>query len=272
MMGGEGSTRQTTTYRAFIVPEAPIVAGEPASLDVQIVDQFGKPFTDFETLSFGRFSYKMFFAVASRDLTFMEADPLLLGLGNMMSGAAGAGGMMGSGAADNTGANPLKAPADEGRIKVQVVFPSDGQYIAFLDFRPRGGDTISLAVPIKIGAAGVKTTTLTPDTSFSSTVGNLLVTMHLDGTLKAGQDNSISFTATDSEGQSRNEDIDMFSGYRCNLYVIDEKSTILLRPDLVDRSKLQFLVNFPKPGKYKVWFDYIYENKSEQVSFVLDVK
>jgi hypothetical protein len=192
----------------------------------------------------------------------------------MMSGVSGAGGMMDSGAAaqNNTEANPLKAPADEGTTKIQVVFPSDGQYIAFLDFRPRDGNKISLVVPIKVGSAGVKTTMLTPDTSFSRSVGKLLVTMHLDGTLKTGQDNSISFTATDPAGQSRNEEIDMFSGYRCNLYVIDEKSTILLRPDLVDRSKLQFSVNFPKPGKYKVWFDYIYENKSEQISFVLDVK
>ncbi len=51
MMGSDGSSRQTSSYRAFIVPEAPIVAGEPASLDVEILDQFGKPFTDFEVNS-----------------------------------------------------------------------------------------------------------------------------------------------------------------------------------------------------------------------------
>ncbi len=48
----------------------------------------------------------------------------------------------------------LNAPVDEGKTKVQVIFPSDGQYIAFLDFVPRGGKKISLAVPIKVGAGG----------------------------------------------------------------------------------------------------------------------
>jgi len=127
-------------------------------------------------------------------------------------------------------------------------------------------------VPVKVEAGGSSAAQLTPDTSFTRSVGDLQVSLQLDGTPRSGQDQAISFVATDSKGQSQNEVIDMSSGYRCNLYVIDEKSTIFLRPNLADRSKLQFSVNFPKPGKYKLWFDFVYANRPEQISFVLDVK
>ena len=81
--------------------------------------------------------------------------------------------------------------------------------------------------------------TLTPDTSLTRPVADLLVSLQLNGTLKAGQENLLSFTAIDSKGHSRNEEIELLSGNECALYVIDEKSTTFLRPDLTDRGKLQ---------------------------------
>ena len=30
-------------------------------------------------------------------------------------------------------------------------------------------------------------------------------------------------------------------------------------------------VSFPKPGTYKVWFEFIHENRIKQISFVVDV-
>ena len=180
--------------------------------------------------------------------------------------------MGGSSAQATPVASQLNAPVDEGKINIEVTFPTDGQYIAFVDFRPSGGNNISLAVPIKVGAVRATAITLTPDTSLTRPVGDLLVTLQLNGALVAGQDNLLSFTTIDSKGQSRNEEIELLSGNECALYVIDEKSTTFLRPDLTDRGKLQFSVNFPKPGKYKVWFDFIYANKQRQISYVLDVK
>jgi hypothetical protein len=166
----------------------------------------------------------------------------------------------------------LKPPVNDGSTEVKVTFPTDGQYIAFVDFRPLGGNKVTLAVPIKVGTAATTATTLAPDTSFTRPVADLLVSLQLDGTLQSGQENKLSFTVVDPKGQSRNEDILMLSGNQADLYAIDEKATTFLRQSLVDPNQLQFSVNFPKPGRYKIWFDFLYQSQPEQISFVLDVK
>jgi hypothetical protein len=272
-----GRLPRSISYRASIVPNAPIVAGVSTPLEIRIVDKYGQPFSDFETVGFGRFSYNIFLAVASRDLTFMEADPLLLGLDNLMAGAGGgSGGSMSMGSAPTTQGsptpNPLNPPVDTGTIKIQAVFPKDGQYIAFLEFWPRGGVQKTLLVPIQVGSATTPDATLTADPSLVQEVDNLKITLSTNGSLKAGEPQFLNFTAIDPAGQLRNEEIEMLSGYRCNLYVLNEKLTTFLKPELINRQNLQFSVDFPKPGIYKIWFEFIYANRLQQVSYILEVK
>lgn len=278
MMSGGGPVK--TTYRAFIDSGAPIVAGVSTPLKIRVVDQFGKPVTNFETQylgSYSRFPYNIYLGVASRDLTFMEADPLVIGLDNLMSGVASGspmntGGMGGAPAGATAVPNNLKGPADDGSTKVFVTFPTDGQYVAFVNFQPLGGNKITLEAPIKVGTGVVPASALTPDTSFTRPAGDLVVSLQLDKALIAGQDTKITFNAVDAEGQSRNAEIAMFSGNQADLYAIDEKLTTFIRQPLADPNNLQFTVNFPDPGRYKIWFDFQYENQPEQVSFVLDIK
>ena len=62
-MAAAGSIRSTTTYRAFIDNKTPIVKGVLTPVDIRIVDQFGKRFTDFDPSNFGQL---VTVAVASR--------------------------------------------------------------------------------------------------------------------------------------------------------------------------------------------------------------
>jgi len=274
-----GKQPKPTSYTASIIPQAPIIAGISSPLNIQIKDQYGQVVTDFETLNFGRFTYNVYLAVASRDLTFMEADPLLQNLDDLMAvgmgGLVGGGQMMGSGAPAAQappGADQLTGPVDNGTIKINVTFPTDGQYIAFLDFWPRGGEQVMKTVPIQVGSPGSPNTPIITETSLVQNIGDLSVTLKYSDVLKAGEYTYFYFDAVNFAGETLTEQIEMLSGYRVIAYVIDEDLTTFLRPEIIDRSKLQFSINFPKPGKYKVWFDFIYTNQPQQVSYILEVK
>jgi hypothetical protein len=269
-----GRVPKPTSYRLFVIPQKPIVAGVSTPLDIQIVDQYGQPFTDFEKINFGQFSYYVSLAVVSHDLNFMEADPLLLNLDDLMaSGMAGVGsGMMGSGSSAPQPVSSSSAMQTPITIKPEVVFPAEGQYVVFVDFWPRAGNEVTLSVPIEVGSALTPAAALTPDPSLTQTVGDLSVTLKYNGVLTAGQYQYINFEAVNSAGQSKTAEIEMVSGYRLNMYAVDESLSTFLKPDIISRRLLQFSVNFPRPGRYKVWFNFMDAGQPRQVSYILDVK
>ena len=108
--------------------------------------------------------------VASRDLNFLAdhvADP-----GPGLPGAAGVGAWVGS--------RPVRPAREDWRVRFRsatVIFPCAGQYVVFVDFWPRGGDQVDLAVPVTVGSAKTPAATLTPDASPTQTVGDLRITL-----------------------------------------------------------------------------------------------
>jgi hypothetical protein len=96
--------------------------------------------------------------------------------------------------------------------------------------------------------------------------------MKTEGELKAGQYNYIAFETRDDQGQLQSQKIAQLSGSHLGLYIIDESATTFLRPDFIKRNDLQFSVWFPKPGRYKAWFEFTTDNTIQQISYVLDVK
>ena len=152
-----------------------------------------------------------------------------------------------------------------------IVFPVEGQYVAFVEFRPLGGELVTQAVPIDVGSVKTPGAALEPNASPTQTIAGLQITLQTRGPLLAGQDSVIYFEAVDKAGEVRTAEVDMESGAFCHLYLIDEQLTTFLRPDFFDRNNLEFAVEFPKPGKYKAWFEFRFQGKSLQAPFVLDV-
>ena len=113
---------------------------------------------------------------------------------------------------------------------------------------------------------------LVPDTNFSRTVADIQVNLRYDGALKSGQYHYITFEVVDANGQVISEDVGINSGSWCNLYIIDENLKTFFRPDFIDHRDLEFTVNFPEPGKYKVWFEFLYDGRKQHVSYVLEVE
>jgi len=278
----------TLSLRALIGTAKPLVAGVPTQLDVKIVDQADTPFTDYELGGYGRFIYYAYMAVVPRDLTTLEATPLFMDpnsvseqLSGVRNGAAGAGGMGGGMGGQAAAANAETQPSSpltttrqvlfENRaIPPTIVFPTDGQYVAFVNFQPRGGDPVSLTIPIEVGTAKTPTGTLTPDQSLTQSLDDLRITLNTGGPLKAGQATPLTIEAIDAEGLVHTPEIEMMSGARLSLYIIDETLTTFLVATIIEPTNLKFTATFPKPGRYKIWFDFRYQGP-QQVAFVVEV-
>ena len=269
----EATAAPTYIYQAVLDQKEPIVAGKRTALNIQIVDEFGKVVNDLEARGYGKLIYYAYIAVASRDLSSLQADPVVVDpffIPIILQGME-----------EMNPANPTDMPpgtamplTDKEDIKLQpkFVFPSDGQYILFVDIRPPHGDPLTLTVPIDVGTAKTQAAVLTPDTELTKSVGDVKVTLKVDGELKAGKSINLVFEVVDAQGKVITEEIEPQSGENCVVYVIDEEMKMFLRPDFTDHAQLQFSVNFPNPGKYKLWFEFISGDQPQQTEFVLDVK
>ncbi|MBI5352945.1 MAG: copper-translocating P-type ATPase [Chloroflexi bacterium] len=259
-------------YHAVLDEKQPIMSGMPVTLNIQILNQFGNPLTDFAPNQFGRIVYYAYVAVVPRDLTSMQAEPVVTDPFAM--GVLGGMGGMGSSADATPQPKPSAAEQQSTPVYIQpvVTFPEDGQYVVFVDFQPSGGNKMTLVLPVDVGSAQTKPAVLPAGESLTQPSGDLMMTLKHDGILKAGQPAIFTFDAMDAQGNLISGEINLSSGSHLTLYAIDEGLTTFLRPELIDPNSLQFSTTFPNPGKYKVWFEYRYANKSQQVAFVIDVK
>jgi P-type Cu+ transporter len=261
-----GITRPTTTYRAFFTPLQPLISGIPIPVEIKIVDQFGKRFTDFD-MSVGGLS--VYFTVAKNDLSSLNTWKQTLN----PSSAGGMGGGGGMGASAPAG-QPTPVPKNKA-MKYNLLFPSDGQYLLYVSFFPRNQEAVNLRLPITVGADKGRSSgkspkaVLTPDLSLTQVVNDLKITMNTSGALKAGQYNYLSFEVLDSNNQVRTEQMQLLSGDQVSLVILDESTNIYLRPDILNRHKLQYSVYFPKPGMYKVWFSF-YNVDTVGINFPLE--
>ncbi|MBI5965303.1 MAG: heavy metal translocating P-type ATPase [Chloroflexi bacterium] len=270
----QGGITPFAIYHAVANNEEQIKAGTSIPLDIQILDQFGNPLTEFEFSKFGNYYSYAYVAVVPRNLASIQAVPMVVDP-YVAAINRGGGGMsaMGTPAPNNNTDNNNQMTLEPLKIQPEVVFPANGQYIVFVDFAPRGGNPKTLTLPVDVGSVKTDPITLVPDTNISKQSGDLLISLKSDGTLTAGQPENINFEVADSQGQVRTGDVGVMSGFYINFYAVNEKLTAFLRPELVDRNNLQYSITFPKPGRYKTWFEFTYGGRSKyQVSFVLDVK
>lgn len=157
------------------------------------------------------------------------------------------------------------------KIQPEFVFPAEGQYVLFTDFWPANADMVKLSVPLKVGFARTPAAALSPDESFTRQVDGAKVTLKFSQPLKADQYNYLTFEAVDAQGKLLSDYIQRVSGALCDLEIVDENLKIYLQPDFVNRRKLQYSVNFPKPGLYKLWFTFKY-HQTDVIEYVVEVK
>jgi len=233
-MRGGGSVSQPTTYRVFVETGGTIVPGQPWPLIITILDQFGKPFTGFDT-SGGR---PVDITMVRRDLAYIVETTLM--------------------------------PKADGVLRPKMVFPAEGQYVVFVGFKPLGGDEVRSTASFVVGTATTPAAVLTSNASVVQT-GNMRLDLKFDGPLTVNQPVNLNFEATDLQGLPLSE-MDAIPLGEGQVVIVDEALTTLLRPGFTDDQTLQFSATFPRPGKYKVWLSFWNPAQRQQVSFVVDVR
>jgi hypothetical protein len=235
-----------------------IVAGSPTGLDIKAYDPNGGRFTDFDNSVQGR---DVIIALVPRDLGSLTIESLIPGVESNTTSSEMT---MSSGGAP-------AALVGDGSIRPKIIFPGEGQYTLFVDFWTRTSGEVVSSIPLRVGTGNTPMPTLTPDASLTRTVADLQVRLIAGAALIANQYIYLSFEVVDSRGVNQSDNIQVMSRDSLQLYVVDEQLTTFMRPDFVNRHKLQYSVYFPKPGIYKLWLSFLYPDE-KQVEYVVEVK
>jgi len=262
------------SYTGEIVSNAPLFSGESVPLEIKVLDQAGMPLTSFEMERYGKFASFAYVAIASRDLSYFYAEPMIV---ENNSGGMSALGMRKIDEQVSVSVTPQpmddsQAEMSDFRIQPVVEFPKDGQYVVFVDFQPSGGDKQTLALPLTVGTEQTPVVVSLPAESHTQSISDLKVTLNGDEVFRANQPANIYFDVVDAQGNPVTSDIGWMSGSLLTLQVLDEGLTSYQRPTVLDADRLQFSVNFPKPGKYKLWLEFVHNGQFLQTPFVLEVK
>ena len=257
--------------RLAATPQTAVVAGTPSTLNLNLVNLIGSNINSLQAANFkfdNKISYNFYVAVIARDLSFIQAQPVLPpdvkveismsdGMDNMLS----------------SGQATMISPVSPVRTNLQtaITFPADGQYMVFVDFIQDGTQPITLSTPLNIGTAAMPLASLQAESPLTQTVADLTVTMKRDEVITAGQDSLLSFSIIDAKGFNRTPEFGM-AAHHTSLYIVDESVSMFIRPTLSERQTVGYWVNFPKPGRYKAWVEFVHNDKFQQVSFVLEVK
>jgi len=232
--GMNAASDEAGIYLVGAESSAPIVPGQPAQLAARVVDQFDQAFTDFDYNNGRRINI----TIIGRDLNYV--------------------------------ADTSTVPRANRLVMPDVVFPASGQYVMFVDFKPgTSADRKWVSTPLSVGSASASAAALTPDVSLTQSVGDLHVALNSSEPLTANRDVKLNLEVTDAQGQRLTDDVQALSGALGQLVIVDETLSVFLRPDF--KNSLQFSVNFPKPGKYKVWFTFKYPDQLQRVAFVIEV-
>ncbi len=228
-------------------------------MDVSILDANGDRLANYDQSKYGRFVHV---TVVSRDLATLMTASVVPG---ELTVSGGGGGMMAA------GPGAVSITCGDCEIQPKFTFPADGQYIVFTDFWPVGADQTLLKSSLRVGSAGMPVAKLAPDEAFQQQADGLQMNLQFTEPLSSGHYQYLTFEAVDGQGRNLADFIQRVSGSLVDLEIVDESLQTYLRPDFVNRHKLQYSVNFPRPGIYKLWFTFKYKNVNT-VEYVVEVK
>lgn len=233
----EEGQKQTASVQWSFVPEQP-KAGEPATIQLAVVDANGQPVQSFSL----NHEKEIHLIAVSSDLSeFSHLHPVDEGAG---------------------------------QFSVDTVFPKGGKYKLFADFIPAGGShqvaQTEVAVSGKTTAAGP----LVPDKQLVQMVDGTQVTLQTNR-LQAGKETALTFTFKDANTGRPVQDMEPYLGAAGHVVIISEDLSQYLHvhPEEGQTAgpKAAFKTEFPSPGLYKIWGQFQRHGDTFITSFTVKV-
>jgi hypothetical protein len=158
-------------------------------------------------------------------------------------------------------------PEDQGngRFSLETSLPQGGNYSLFADFKPKGQPQQVSVFKTDIEGENIATESREDlDFDLTKTFDNTEVTLSFSEVeLTTGKDIKLTFKLKDSVTQQPIEDLQPYLGERGHLVII-KKSPDLTTSDYLHThalkdsttGKVEFMTQFPEPGKYKLWGEF----------------
>lgn len=160
-------------------------------------------------------------------------------------------------------------------------FPAAGKYHLYLDYTPAStGHQLGHMLLNVVGEPIIPNMPLNVDENLTKTINGARVTMKPEKPFKTNDPVEINFYLEDEKTGKPINDLDPYLGAYAHFVIIDEQHTEFLHAHPMEHGTpmphaggpiVGTHTIFPKPGKYKLWAQFLHGDKMIIASFVVDV-
>lgn len=214
-------------------------AKEETELAVHITDSKGKPVNDFEL----NHEKLLHLIVVSEDLSyFSHLHPAYLG---------------------------------NGIFRISHTFPAGGKYRVFADFKPVGGNNMTVGEWLEVEGMPGKDQSIQVDVERVKVIGDKEIAL-APTRLKANEETTLTFSFRNASTKEQITDLEPYLGATGHVVILSRGAGHYLHVHPLDETstgpEATFATSFPQPGIYKIWGQFQHRGEGITVPFVVQVE
>jgi len=151
-------------------------------------------------------------------------------------------------------------------IYTQQLNLSDNIYNVFVDIKPKGLNYEIAPIQIHVGNTDVTNSAakLSSDTNFTKTVNGHAIRLKLESPIKAHEEIMLDFEMLGGKPEP-------YLGALGHVVILDEDGDSFVHVHPMSADKTLFHTQFDKPGKYKIWAEFKFNDQVNVYPFVVNV-
>ncbi|XXF75173.1 hypothetical protein P2318_19075 [Myxococcaceae bacterium GXIMD 01537] len=168
-------------------------------------------------------------------------------------------------------------PRPDGTYQVSHTFPSGGDYLAFLDYTPKGSAQVVDRIALSVKGAPRAKAALQADATSTRTVDGLRVAMTSSKPPRASEGLVLQFSVTDAASGKPVTDLQPYLGAMAHFVILSEDTKDFLHAHPLESGtapggSVSAHTEFPRAGLYKVWTQVQRNGRIVTIPFVLQVR